>query len=86
MAGREGVDDIALFVDGFQLGREEDVFGRLGVVALVEGRDADRVAGGDHAGGGDGFVEEDKGEHAVEHVAEVGVVFSVLGASNERSE
>jgi hypothetical protein len=78
VTGGEGEHDVALLVEGLELGGKVDGFGRGGVPALVEGSDTDGISGGDDSRGGDGGVEEDEGEHAVEFRAEVRAVLLVL--------
>jgi len=47
------------------------------VVTLIEGGDTDRVTSGNETGRSDRGVQKDEGEHAVEHVAEIGSVLLV---------
>jgi hypothetical protein len=77
VAGGKGAEVVALVVQRFELGRKVNGLGRVGG-AHVQGSDADGVPRGDHAGGGDGRVEEDEAEHAVEHAAQIRPVFFVL--------
>lgn len=47
-------------------------------MAHVQSGDTDRIPSGENSRRGDGLVEKDEGEHAVEHVAEVAAVLFVL--------
>lgn len=78
VTGGEGDDLVAFVVERLELGSEVDAAGVRGRRSLIERRDSYWVTGGDHAGGGDGSVEEDEGEHAVELAAEGGSVLLVL--------
>lgn len=78
MSGRESLEVVAFFVDALELRSKVKIVGRLRVPAHVESGDTDRVTGGDQSRRGSGLVNKDKGEHAVEHVAETSVVLPVL--------
>lgn len=76
MAGRESLDLVANGVEGLELGGEVDGAGLLGVVSLVEGRDTDRVAGGDRAVLL--LVVENEREHAIEVLGGIDAMLEVL--------
>lgn len=84
MPRRESLEVVTLLVDTLELRSKVKSVGRLRVPAHVESGDTDRVTSSDQSRRGDGLVNEDKGEHAIKHVADTGAVLLVLYKKSQR--
>ena len=81
MTGGKRLNDIAFLLQGFQFGSKPSGGGGGRVPSGVEGGDSDRITCDDHSGRGDAVVQQDEGEHAVQLVTQIDVVFLVLRAT-----
>ena len=78
MTRGEGYDFVAFGHERFEFGRKVGCPGSFRAPTLVEGGDADRVTGSNNSRWGHGFIQQDKGKHAIEERRDVFVMFLVL--------